>query len=119
MKLEHCIQKRAAGSGCKARVCVPLGTSVGVAYSCSPGHVEGEKRVTHILCALMRAIMQQLLNAPEDERESIESALPQLIAFMQAGGAPEQANKMFRELDAERRRAQMQLVRKPDEADAS
>jgi hypothetical protein len=80
---------------------------------------EGEKRVTHILCALMRAIMQQLLNAPEDERESIESALPQLIAFMQAGGAPEQANKMFRELDAERRRAQMQLVRKPDEADAS
>jgi hypothetical protein len=33
---------------------------------------------------------------------------------MQAGGTPEQANKMLREIDAETRRAQMQLVSKPD-----
>ena len=75
---------------------------------------EGERRLTHILCALIRAMLQRLFNASEKEREAVETVLPRLITFMQAGGTPEQANKMLREIDAETRRAQMQLVSKPD-----
>ena len=79
---------------------------------------EGEKRLAHILSALMRAIVQHLLNASEEERESVEAQLPHVITFIQAGGTPEQADKMLRDIDAERRRAQMQLVPKPDDAGA-